>query len=142
MQDAIRHCRTLFRRTLPLLIAALCCVGCEEEGTAELAILDIQPREGAMQGQQAVDITGQGFRRDMGYTVYFGPHAAESVIIVSDQQMRVSTPQFEETQTVDVLIRADDGTAFRIHDGYTFQALGAGMGDGTGMTDGPAKLPY
>ena len=89
MQDSIRHCKTLILRTLPLLIAALCCVGCGEEGTAELAILDIQPREGAMQGQQAVDITGQGFRRDMGYTVYFGPHAAESVIIVNDQQAAI-----------------------------------------------------
>jgi len=142
MQDAIRHCRNLIQHTLPLLVAALFFAGCGDEASAELAILDIQPREGAMQGQQAVDITGQGFRRDMGYTVYFGAHAAESVIIVSDQQMRVSTPQFEESATVDVLIRADDGTAFRIHDGYTFQELGAGMGDGTGMSDGPSKLPY
>ncbi len=142
MYAEVRRLFTSRHLFLSLILGSILLFGCEEEGSAELAILDIQPREGAMQGHQPVDIRGTGFRRDMGYTVYFGAHAAESLVIVNDQQIRVSTPQFDTAETVDVLIRSDDGTAFRIHDGYSFQALGAGMGDGSGEDEGPTKLPY
>jgi hypothetical protein len=113
-------------------------MGCGDEESAELAILDIQPRAGSAQGNQVVTISGTGFRRDMGYSIYFGSQAAESMLVVNSEQIRVTTPQTETSGAVDVLLRTDDGAAFRIADAYSFaDAPAAGA---TGADQG--KLPF
>ena len=136
--------RTTARRRLLTLapLAAVCLMtaltlGCDEGENAELAILDIQPRSGSAQGNQVVTISGTGFRRDMGYSIYFGSQAAESMLVVNSEQIRVTTPQTEEGGSVDVLMRTDDGAAFRIAEAYTFaDAPAAGSGADQG------KLPF
>ena len=45
----------------------------------DMVILDVNPRVGATQGEQPVQILGQNFRQDIGYTVYFGTKKAGQV---------------------------------------------------------------
>ena len=47
---------------------AISIAACDKAG--EMAILDVNPRVGATQGDQPVHIIGKNFRQDIGYTVY------------------------------------------------------------------------
>ena len=90
----------------------------------EMAILDVNPRVGATQGDQPVHIIGKNFRPDIGYTVYFGTKKTTSVTIRDPEMLEVITPAGMPEGKVDITIRADNGNAFRIADVFTFQNLG------------------
>jgi hypothetical protein len=107
--------------------------GCKSGG--EMAILDVMPRVGGAQGEQPVRIVGQNFRQDIGYTIYFGTKRTMSVTIRDPETMEVVTPQGNAEGKVDIMIRTDDGNAYRIADGFTFMASAT---DGAGSV-GPAK---
>jgi hypothetical protein len=110
---------------LAILSALLCStvfigIGCGEEGGGgDLAILNIDPRNGPLTGQN-VKIVGTNFRTDIGYTVYFGNKQAESVTILNPETLALIAPQRDEAGEVDVTIRADDGAAFRIVKGFRY----------------------
>lgn len=107
-------------------------VGCGPEG-GDLAIRDIDPRSGALQGA-TVKIVGNNFRTDIGYTVYFGNQEAESVTILDSETLAMIAPTREEAGPVDVLIRADDGAAFRIREGFRYEDMGGNVVEGLGET--------
>lgn len=110
---------------------------CGNSSGGDVAILHMEPRTGAVQGQQRVKIGGHGFRTDIGYTVYFGTRKADQVTILDPETLLVITPQHDEPGDVDVTIRADDGAAFRIHNGFHYEDHGGNVVEQMGA--GPAK---
>lgn len=123
-------------RTIGLCLAiavtsASAALGCGEEG-GDMAIADVQPRVGALQGDQPVKIMGANFRTDIGYTVYFGNKKAGSVTILDPETLLVTTPQRDEAGAVDVTIRADNGPAFKIAQAYRYEDMGGSVVEGIG----------
>jgi hypothetical protein len=104
--------------------------GCK--GGGEVSILDVDPKVGHTQGDQYVKIVGKNFRQDIGYTVYFGTKKSAQVTIVDPETLLATTPTGVKAGPVDVLIRADDGNAFRIPQGFRFEDMGGSVVDGLG----------
>jgi len=96
--------------------------GCDEEG-GEMAILDVQPRQGSTSGEQPVRILGKNFRQDIGYTVYFGNKKTEQLALRNPETIEVLTPPGMEPGPVDIMIRADNGNAFKITGAYEFKQI-------------------
>lgn len=105
-----------------MLAAALALTACKESG--EMAILDVQPRKGNTQGESPVRIIGKNFRQDIGYTVYFGNKKAQELSLQDPETMVVTTPASMPVGTVDIMIRADNGNAFKISQVYSFEQVG------------------
>ncbi len=105
-------------------------LGCQ--GSSQMAILDIDPKVGHTQGEQYVKIVGKNFRQDIGYTVYFGTKKSGQVTIVDPETLLATTPTGIKVGTVDVMIRADDGNAFRIPQGFKFEDMGGSVVEGLG----------
>jgi hypothetical protein len=101
----------------------------------DMAILDVNPRVGATQGEQPVHIIGKNFRPDIGYTVYFGTKKTTSVTIRDPEMLEVITPAGMPEGKVDITIRADNGNAFRITDVFTFQNVGTPGSNGAKKED-------
>jgi hypothetical protein len=121
-----------------VMVAAAALVSACDKG-GEMAILDVQPRVGAMQGEQPVRILGKNFRQDIGYTIYFGTKKTSAVTIRDPETIDVVTPAAMPEGKVDIMIRADDGNAFRIADAYTFQDIGGNVIQGLGAPGAPKK---
>ncbi|HET8938744.1 MAG TPA: IPT/TIG domain-containing protein [Polyangiales bacterium] len=119
----------LFTGCLAALLMQL--AGCDSKG-GQVAILDIDPKVGATQGEQYVKILGKNFRQDIGYTVYFGTKKSGQVTIVDPETLLAVTPTGAKVGAVDVLIRADDGNAFRIPQGFKFEEMGGSVVEGIG----------
>jgi hypothetical protein len=122
--------RGLFYAGWALLVLLGPLAGCKTGG--DVAILDIDPKVGHTQGDQYVKIVGKNFRQDIGYTVYFGTKKSAQVTIVDPETLLATTPAGAKVGTVDVMIRADDGNAFRIPQGFKFEDMGGNVGEGTG----------
>jgi len=127
---------TVFLGVVTVVAAALVS-GCDKGG--EMAILDVQPRVGAMQGEQPVRILGKNFRQDIGYTIYFGTKKTSAVTIRDPETIDVVTPAAMPEGKVDIMIRADDGNAFKISGAYTFQDIGGNVIQGLGAPGAPKK---
>ncbi|MDQ3034125.1 MAG: IPT/TIG domain-containing protein [Myxococcota bacterium] len=115
--------------------------GCEEGEGGELAVLNLEPRAGASQGEQPVRISGSNFRQDIGYTVYFGATRATQVTIMDDNTLLVATPS-HDPGAVDVVIAADDGPAYRIVNGFTYNDQGGNVMEQVGEGGGTAEERY
>ena len=102
------------------------------DGGGDMAILDVDPKVGHTQGDQYVKILGQNFRQDIGYTVYFGTKKSKQVTILDPETILVSTPTGMEVGPVDIMIRADDGNAWRIAEGFKFEDMGGSVVEGIG----------
>lgn len=110
----------MIRRQLALAAVAIAaCVlsGC---GDAEMKVHRLDPAFGGTKGDDDVRIVGQGFRTDIGYSVYFGPRKASSVIVEGDDTLVATTPSFDDPMTVDVRIVADDGRVFLMKHAFRF----------------------
>ncbi|HEX4353177.1 MAG TPA: IPT/TIG domain-containing protein, partial [Polyangiales bacterium] len=68
----------------------------------------------------------------IGYTVYFGTKKSAQVTIVDPETLLATTPAGVKPGTVDVMIRADDGNAFRIPQGFKFEDMGGSVVEGLG----------
>jgi hypothetical protein len=119
---------------LPLL-AALPLLGCE--GSKEMKVTGLSPIAGHIAGDQTVEIQGENFRTDIGYTVYFGQQKAKQVSIRSKETLAVTTPS-GDPGPVDVTIRADDGNAFKLKQAFRYEDMGGSVVEGLGNT-GEAK---
>ena len=120
------------RRTtsvMGLLAAALTLAACEE--SVEMAILDVQPRKGNTQGEQPVRIIGKNFRQDIGYTVYFGNKKAQALTLRDPETIEVTTPTAMPAGPVDIMIRADNGHAFKINQAFSFEQSGPAPAPGS-----------
>lgn len=104
--------------------------GCDEGG--EMQILDVDPKAGHTKGDQYVTILGDNLRQDIGYTVYFGTQKAKQVTILDPETLLVSTPTGNEVGSVDIMIRADNGDAWRIREGFKFEDMGGSVVEGLG----------
>lgn len=123
--------------TLVLLVWVLVAItGCETAG-GDLSVHNLEPRAGATQGEQPVRITGANFRQDIGYTVYFGAKRAGQVTIMDDATLVVATPA-HDPGSVDVVVAADDGPAFRIVNGFTYNDQGGNVMEQVGEGQGRA----
>lgn len=122
--------RGLFFAVWALLALLGPLAGCNKGGS--VAILDIDPKVGHTQGDQYVKIVGKNFRQDIGYTVYFGTKKSAQVTIVDPETLLATTPSGTKPGQVDVLIRADDGNAFRIPQGFKFEDMGGSVVEGIG----------
>ncbi len=114
---------------ISLALFAAC--GGESEG-GELQITNIDPRAGATAGEQPVRISGNHFRRDISYTVYFGNKRSMRSTILDDHTLLVATPTMDEAGTVDVIVAADNGAAFRIREGFRFEEMGGNVMENVG----------
>jgi hypothetical protein len=115
---------------LPLL-AALPLLGCE--GSKEMTIKGLSPQTGHVAGDQTVEIQGENFRTDIGYTVYFGQSKAKAVTIRSKEALAVTTPSGEKGP-VDVTVRSDDGNAFKLKQAFKYEDMGGSVVEGLGTT--------
>ena len=125
----------LFTGCLAALLMQL--AGCDSKG-GQVAILDIDPKVGATQGDQYVKILGKNFRQDIGYTIYFGTKKTNSVTIRDPETIEVLTPPNMPEGKVDIMIRTDDGNAYRIADVFSFQGVPKGVG-ASGSAPGSKK---
>lgn len=128
---------------LALAVFAGGVVACGGEAGGDLQITDIQPRAGAMAGEQAVKISGNNFRRDISYTVYFANKRAERSTILDDHTLLVASPTADEGDVcttegaerdcaVDVIVAADNGPAYRIVDGFRYEDMGGNIMENVG----------
>jgi hypothetical protein len=114
-------------------------LGCESGGAMQ--ILDVNPRVGHTQGDQSVRILGRNFRPDIGYTVYFGTKKTSSVTIRDPETLEVVTPSGMSVGPVDIMIRADDGNAFKIAQAFKFENMGGSVVEGLGSGTVPGGQP-
>jgi len=123
------------RKTLILVLAgvavAITLTACGGGG-GDLEILNIDPRAGATAGEQPVQIVGNNFRSDIGYTVYFGTKSSSRSTIIDEHHLLVATPSADEAGTVDVIVAADNGPAFRIRGGFNYQDMGGNIMENVG----------
>ena len=118
-----------------LLFAALSLCACE--GSKTMQVTGINPKAGHIAGDQTVEIQGKNFRTDIGYTVYFGTAKATAVSIRSSEALVVTTPAGQKGP-VDVTLRADDGNAFLMKQGFRYEDMAGSVVEGLGKS-GEAK---
>ncbi len=123
--------------TLGLSLAA-----CGSTEGGELSIRQLEPAVGPMTGDQPVKILGSGFRADIGYTVYFGPRKAPQVVIADSETMIAVTPAGGKPGKVDLVIIADDGPAWKVHEAYTYQEPTGNIVEQLGEGQKKGKLVY
>jgi hypothetical protein len=122
--------RRKFMLMVPLA-AALLGFGCE--GGKEMKVTGINPPAGHIAGDQTVEIRGQNFRTDIGYTVYFGNAKAKSLTIRSTEALTVTSPS-GQPGPVDVTVRADNGEAFLLKQAFRYEDMGGSVVEGLGKT--------
>lgn len=112
-------------RSVPRLLwtfalgAALLCGACEGK-TDEMLFESVDPDFGGLQGGKTVRILGRNLRLDIGYTVYFGSDASHQVAILNDGTLEAVTPRKRSSGPVDVIVRADNGTVFRLENAFKY----------------------
>jgi hypothetical protein len=123
----MNHCQRRIFVSAALAVTAVLFGGGCGGGDETVRVLSLEPRHGHLTGEQPVNIGGQNFRTDIGYTVYFGAQAASRVIVQSTENLVAVTPGASEPGPVDVTIRGDDGTAVRIREGYNYENMGGNV---------------
>jgi hypothetical protein len=101
------------------LIAFAC--GCEKEFGAN----GVLPGSGILTGGETVTISGGGFRRDVGMTVYFGTMKADNVMVRSAEAIVVTTPPAKVESKVDIRIITDDGKELLLKQAFQYLNKGA-----------------
>jgi hypothetical protein len=124
--------RALLQMTAPAgALAAFCLLASACQTGSDMAVTGLNPRAGHIAGDQTVEIQGQNFRTDIGYTVYFGKGKAGNVTIRSKEALIVTSPS-GQTGPVDVTVRADDGHAFLLKQAFTYEDMGGSVVEGIG----------
>ncbi len=123
-----------------LLGGSLGACGSEEGG--ELNVQRLEPSVGPTTGEQPVKLIGSGFRTDIGYTVYFGPRKAPQVVVADSETMVAVTPPAAKAGKVDLVIIADDGPAWKVHQAYEYQEPTGNIVERIGSGEKKGKLVY
>ena len=118
----------------PLLATIV--AGCQSN--KDMAVTGLNPRSGHVGGDQTVEITGNNFRMDISYAVYFGSARAKAVGIRSPDSLVVTTPS-GDVGAVDVTVRADDGNAFVLKQAFTYEDMSGSVVEGLGESQGPKE---
>jgi hypothetical protein len=112
-------CRIL--RVVCVVLTVAVAWGCEKEFGAD----GVLPGTGIMTGGETVTISGGGFRRDVGMTVYFGTAKADNVMVRSAEAIVVSTPPAKREGKVDIRIVTDDGRELLLKQAFQYMNKGA-----------------
>jgi hypothetical protein len=105
---------------LGVIIGAVLVLAACEKPRAEMAFKELDPDFGGLQGGKTVRVVGQAIRLDIGYAVYFGQLRSPQVSIQSEKSLLAVTPQRITPGTVDVTIRADNGSVFVIKRAFEY----------------------
>lgn len=116
-------------RIIPVAMLCVLAAACQNSG--EMAVTGLNPRAGHIAGDQTVEIQGQNFRTDIGYTVYFGKGKAGNVTIRGKEALTVTSPS-GPAGPVDITVRADDGHAFLLKQAFTYEDMGGSVVEGIG----------
>ncbi len=65
-------------------------------------------------------LEGEGFVGHGAALIHFGVTAAKSVVIESNELIRLKTPKVEQTGIVDVTVTFSDSTTFTLPGAFTF----------------------
>lgn len=128
------HTARLIGVLFALTIFAGGVVACGGEEGGDLEVTNIDPRAGATAGEQAVKVSGNNFRPDISYTVYFGNKRSERSTLLDDHTLLVATPSADEAGAVDVIVAADNGPAFRIVNGFRYEEMGGNIMENVGSS--------
>ena len=107
------------RVRLAISIVSLAMVAACQQG-GPLRVDSVEPAQGTTGGGDEVLISGGGF--EPGKTqaeVKFGKRRAESVVISSNNKIKVIAPS-NEKGPVDISVMFDDGSAFKIPNAYRY----------------------
>ena len=105
-----------------LLVTALFVLGslasCDEKG--KIRVDRVEPVEGISAGGDHVNIVGSGFQPGKTQArIMFGKHLCDQVVISSTSKISVVTPNGDKGP-VDVTIDFDDGTRYKIPNGFRY----------------------
>ena len=114
---------------LGVIIGAVLILGACEKPRAEMAFKELDPDFGGLQGGKTVRVVGQAIRLDIGYAVYFGQLRSSQVSIQSEKSLLAVTPRRSTPGSVDVTIRADNGSVFVIRRGFEYINQGGNLLD-------------
>lgn len=107
-------------RILGMIIGAGLVLGGCQKTHEQMSFNEVDPDFGGLQGGKTVRIVGTKLRLDIGYAVYFGEEQSPQVSIQSSQALLAVTPRRASPATVDVTIRADNGSVFVIKQGFQY----------------------
>lgn len=105
---------------LGVIIGAVVVLGACDKPRPEMSFKTVDPSFGGLQGGKTVRVVGRNVRLDIGYAVYFGELRSPQVSIQSQKALLAVTPRRLEPGTVDVTVRADDGTVFVVKNGFQY----------------------
>ena len=100
-------------------LALLSTTACVQKG-GPLKVDSVEPPQGTTAGGEEISILGSGFQpgKTQG-EVKFGRKKAETVTIASPGKIRVVTPP-NEKGPVDIMVTFDDGSTFKIPNGFRY----------------------
>ena len=93
-----------------------------------MKITGLAPQKGSVQGELPIRISGENFRTDIGYTIYFGAKKSPAVTIIDPETLVAEVPQYDKAGKVDITVRADNGDAFKIGQVFAFDEGGPAAG--------------
>ncbi len=105
---------------LGVIIGAVIVLGACEKQSADMAFDRLDPDFGGLQGGKSVRVLGDNIRLDIGYSVLFGQQISPQVSIESEKALIAVTPRTVDPGRVDVVVRTDDGSVFRINEGFQY----------------------
>jgi hypothetical protein len=105
---------------LGVIIGAVIVLGACEKQSADMAFDRLDPDFGGLQGGKSVRVLGDNIRLDIGYSVLFGQQISPQVSIESEKALIAVTPRTIDPGRVDVVVRTDDGSVFRINEGFQY----------------------
>jgi len=110
------------KRTLGLAGMIACLVSltaCTQSG-GPVKVDSVEPPQGTTGGGEEITIVGGGFQPGKTQAeVRFGRKKAENVVIASTSKIKVMTPSSEKGP-VDVNVMFDDGSSFKIPNGFRY----------------------
>ena len=105
---------------LALSMAAFVTIAACTQGGGPLKVESLEPPQGTTAGGEEISINGGGFQPGRTQAeVKFGHKKSETVTIASTNKIRVVTPP-NEKGPVDVNVMFDDGTTFKIPNGFRY----------------------
>src|SRR5687768_4146246 len=112
-------------RLAPVAFLLVSVGACNKGGP--LKVDRVEPAEGVNSGGDHVQIIGSGFQPGKtGVEVRFGRKKAEQVVISSSNKIAVVTPAGDRGP-VDVTLSFDDGSSFKIPNGFRYAAPSGGQ---------------
>jgi hypothetical protein len=110
------------KRVLGLAVSIGCwaLVAACTQGGGPLKVDSVEPAQGTTAGGEEISIVGSGFQPGKTQAeVKFGRKKAESVTIASNSKIKIVTPS-NEKGPVDVTVMFDDGSMFKVPNGFRY----------------------